>query len=273
MTAARWLIRNIVDDAIITASPALLAALPESNLQKQDRSLTARTTSTASQDIKLSWATDQTATMVAECFTNFTTSAQRRIICYPNADFTGTPTYDSTAVNCWAPTGMSSHFNALDPEARIRKNGEAFFTQATFKSMIVRYTDAANPDGYMEIARLFVGNYFQFQYQFPYSSGAMRPGTLTKKTRMGSGSQSASKGENFFDMPLSSGLITETDWPTVLAAADYLGIDRDSYFTLYPGDTTFKGVYHRGAFTLREPGAYEKHFYGMLQGGFMLEGQ
>lgn len=273
MSNARWLIRNLVDTAGISASPALLTTLPESNLQKLPRSLSARTTSTASQDIKLSWSADQTFTMVAETCTNFTTAAQRRVIVYPNADWTGTPTYDSGAVNCWAYTGLSSHFSATDPEARIRKNGAIYFAAAVGKSMIVRYTDAANPDGYFDISRLFAGVYFEFAYQFPMAPGAMKPGTLSNSIRMGDGSTNTNKGENFFDLPLSHNFLTETDWPHIMAAADYLGIDRDCFFSLYPGDGNYKEMYHQGRFKLREPGAYETHLYGLQQGGFMLDGQ
>lgn len=273
MSNARWLIRNLVDTAGISASPALLTTLPETNLQKLPRSLTARTTSLASQDIKLSWATDQTATMVAESFTNFTTAAQRRIILYPNADWTGTPTYDPGAANCWAYTGLSTHFSATDAESRIRKNGAAYFTQKTFKSAIIRYTDAANPDGYFDLSRLFIGNYFEFTVQFPVSPGAMSPGSLSQSSRLGDGSTSTNKGEGYFDMPLSHKGIKDVDWPHVLAAADYLGTDRDFWFSLYPEDATFREMYHQGRFKLKEPSAFETHFFGMQQGGFMLEGQ
>ncbi len=269
----RWLIRNLIDTAGVSASPALLAGLPETNVQKLPRSLTARGTSLATQDFKYSWAADQTFTMVGETWTNFTTAAQRRVIIYPNADWTGTPTYDPGAINCWAYTGLSSFFSATDPEARIRKNGAQYFTAAVGKSMIVRYTDAANPDGFMEISRQFAGAYFEFERGFALASGAMTPGTLSSKLRLGDGSQSANKGENFFNMPLSAGLISDVDWPTVLFAADYLGIDRDSFFSMYPGDGTFKEMYHQGRFTLREPSAYEKWEANMQRGGFMLDGQ
>ena len=64
----------------------------------------------------------------------------------------------------WLDEGAIS---ALDAESRLRKNGAVYFTQATFKSAIIRYTDAATTDGYFDISRLFIGNYFEFQYQFP----------------------------------------------------------------------------------------------------------
>lgn len=273
MSNARFLIRNLVDTAGISASPALLTTLPETNLQKLPRSLSARTTSLASQDIKLSWASDQTANMFWESFTNFTAAAQRRIILYPNADWTGTPTYDPGAVNCWAYTGLSAHFSALDAESRIRKNGAVYFTQTTFKSAIIRYTDAANTDAYMDVSRMGLGNYFEFTYQFPFAPGAQKPSSLSSSIDLGDGSTSTNKGENFIELPLSHDFITETDWPHVMAMADYLGTDRDCWFSLYPGLGTYKEMYYQGRFKFREPSAFETHFYQMQKGGFMLRGQ
>jgi hypothetical protein len=139
--------------------------------------------------------------------------------------------------------------------------------------MTITYTDAANPAGYMEISRIGTGVYFEFQYQFPYAPGSMKPNALSQSTRMGDGSTSTNKGANYFDMPLTHKWITETDWPTVLAAADYLGTDRDCFFSLYPGSGNYKEMYHQGRFKVREPGAYETYAFGMQQGGFMLEGQ
>ena len=272
MAKARWLIVNLADSATISASPALLSTAGETFLQRQGRE-TARSTSTASQQIKLTWnGTTVSATMVGEAFTNFTTGATRRVQCHANADFTGSTVYDSTALACWNYSGLPSWYDPTAVENRIRKNGAIYFPSVSFKSMTITYLDAP-PEGYLDIARMFVGSYFEFSEQFGNASGAQTPGTLTNKARVLSGSSSANKGANFFNMPFNHGFMNDTDMASVMPAADLLGTDRDCWFSLYAGDGNFKEMFHQGAFTMREPTAAEVFEYRLSRGSFMFEGQ
>lgn len=256
MANPRILKRNLADPfngGTITASPALVTTLPETNLQNKDRNKTARSTSTASQDIKLSWATAQTLNMVALCFHNFTTAAQIRVRTYSDAAFTTLIT-DNAAANCFAYSGLSAAVVNTDYDFRIYKNSARFITaETTCKSMIITITDAANPDGYFDIARLYVGQYFEFAYMLGQGDLVLTEAEMSGMVANFSGGPTTDKAAKYRVGRLQHKWMTmAADYPEVRHIANHFGLTNDFFYTSYPGDGTLLELYDQGGFVFTD---------------------
>lgn len=273
MANMRISFKNLLKDATLSASPALLAGHTESELLLDDRSNTARSTSLATQDIKASWPTTQTARVIADGSRNFTSAAQRRPILYPNADFTGTPTHDPGAGDCNNYSNLSSHFVMTDTENRIRNNHASYFAAKTFKSFLSRYTDAANPDGFFDLAWLWIGDYMEFTYQPPEGGAPMKPKSLSSSSLAYSGSTVTDKGANGFELPISHNFMPDSDVKDLVAMLDYVGSDRLVWVSVFPEEGSWREKYHQGICKIREASAVDCYRYGLTQGGFVFEAQ
>lgn len=270
MANARILATNIADFAGISASPALVTTLPETNLQTQQRKRTARSTSTASQDIKLSWSGAQRVNMVALRYHNLTAAAQMRVRTYTDSAWT-TGLVDNAAANCFGYTGFSNYDVLTDADFRLLKNSARYITLATnVQSMIITVTDAANPDGYFDISRLFVGEYFEFTYQFQYGAIPLATQDFSIQARADSGTLITEKREKARKFDLNQGLLTAADWPEILSIYRRCGLDKDLWLSIFPGDGTYLEAWYQSAVKFESMPAMDRHFPGMAQSKLTL---
>jgi hypothetical protein len=252
--------RNIIDTATMSASPALVTTLPETNLQTQQRFKTARSTSTAAQDAKASWASAQRCNFVHTRMHNFTAAAQKRVRNYTDSAFT-TGLIDNAAADCFAYTGFSRNDVFTEADFRLLKNSTRYFTlMSTLQSMNITYTDAANPDGYFDISRIFAGEYFEFAYQVPFGGDALTFEDFGTQTRMDDGSLVTDKGPKARKLDLSAEFCSAADWAELLALLRYAGKDKDIFVSLYPGDGTYLEAYWQGLYKLADVGAFSRYF-------------
>ena len=150
MANLRICARNIFDSAAgctLSESPALVTTLPAANLQTQQRFKTARSTSTASQDIKATWSSGaQRINFVHQRMHNYTAAAQARVRNYTDTAWT-TGVVDNAAADCFAYTGFDRNDVLTEYDFRLLKNSTRYFTlMTTMQSSILTITDAANPD-------------------------------------------------------------------------------------------------------------------------------
>ncbi len=265
MPNARILATNIADSAGISASPALVTTLPETNLQTLPRKRTARSTSTASQDIKLSWSSAQRVNMVALRYHNLTAAAQMRVRTYTDAAWT-TGLVDNAAANCFGYSGFSNYDVLTDADFRLLKNSARYFTLATnVQSMIITITDAANPDGYFDISRLFVGEYFEFAYQLMFGGAPISTQDFSIQARADSGTLITEKREKARKFDLSQSLLNPQDWPEILSIARRCGLDKDLWLSIFPGDGTYLEAWYQAAVKFEAMPAFDRHFPGLAQ--------
>jgi len=259
MANLRICARNIFDSATLTASPALVTTLPETNLQKQERYKTARSTSTASQDLKASWASAQRMNFIHTRMHNHTAAAQHRDRTYTDSAWT-TGVVDNAAANCFAYTGFAVDDVLTEADFRIIKNSTRYITLVTnMQSYIKTITDAANPDGYFDISRLFGGEYYEFAYNPPYGGAPITIDDYGTQDRAYDGSLISDKGAKGRRLEIQQDWMSTTDWPVLLAMLRYAGKDKDIFVSLYPGDGTYLEPYHQGLFKLAEPSAFDRH--------------
>lgn len=273
MSNLRILARNIADTATLTENPALESSLPGSNLQRNtERGRTARTTSLASQDVKLSWSSAQKANMVGLTRHNLTTAATLRSLLYSDNAWT-TGIYDSTALTAFSTSGLDTDVDVYTERdfANLLNSVQYFTEQTTMQSAIVRLADAANPDGYLEAHRLWIGKYFELTYNPAHGAVELALMDESKSGRADDGSHIVDKRWKARRLSIQLDFITDADLDSMLAIARYLGRDKECFVSLSPGVGGVKELYRQGAFRLVDSPTFNPHQYGLHRNSLVFE--
>lgn len=160
----KLLIRNDLDSATLSASPALVTTLPEANLQRARRDAVARSTSAADQTLDATWA----AAVAVDAFCvwghNLTADGTVRARLYTSDNWTGSPVYDSGAVAALPAKPLGELSWGIDPLGTAwAMAGSTPHTvrwlDAVYVIRSARFdlSDSGNPDGYLEAQRLYIG--------------------------------------------------------------------------------------------------------------------
>lgn len=149
---------NYADLATLTADPVATAAGPVTYLQNDARGDIFLASSTASQDIKLTWGgAAYTISQLTLWRHNLVYSDTVRLILYPNADWTGTPLYD--------PGATAAYVSGLFTNWDWGFTNRYFTPTASVKSAIIRV--AASVAAF-ECARLYLGPYTEATFNPNY---------------------------------------------------------------------------------------------------------
>lgn len=274
MSAPRILLRDIAQDATFgTPSPVLLTTMPVENLLTQPRREVARTTGLATQVITLTWPTNQICSVVALCRNNLRTAGSIQAEGFSDTALT-TPIFDSTALAAFSTANLAQADvdDYLENDFRGFKNWVYYPTRVTaMKGLRITLIDAVNPDGYMEASRLFVGDYFEFAYTPPTGGEGAQQGTLTKQGRSDGGDLWSDRGADFQIQRIDANFIEASELPSVLAVARRLGMHRDFWFDLLPGDTSAWGIYRRGQRKFVNLGQLDASNFGLFSQTLTME--
>ena len=167
MNRLRIVYDNVLDDATLSASPALAATLPEDNLKTVCRSSVARTTSTAAQAILGTFSVSKLSSAFVLWRHNLTSDATVRLQLYSLANQTGTIVYDSGAIAPYDGKRLGDLNWGLDGLGdSVFSTWGVFWTvmwypPTVFRSFRITITDSSNPAGYMEISRGLLGPYIE----------------------------------------------------------------------------------------------------------------
>lgn len=245
MTNARIIVQNDADSATLSASPALVATLPVTNLQETSRYKVARTTSAASQDIKGDFTIDRLISCCVLYRHNLTTAGTLRLILYSGAGQTGSTMYDSTAT-------LAHPIKALgDLEPGYSALGESVFTGWDWyfstlwfapvwaRSFKLTLADAANPAGYFQAARLVLGRHIE---PFDTISYGVEMGweENTKQSRTDGGSLRSETTEAFRKLNFSLERLTDGERARIVELLRSMGKRKDFFVSAFPGQNGAK---------------------------------
>lgn len=241
MAKLRLCVRNAIDDATLTASPAMRTTLPPSNLQIPARARVARSVdATAAQDIKFTWngaGYDLNFLMLSRH--NLEPGSTWRIRLYNTQDWSGTAIYDSGAIT--AVDGAT--LGALDFGVDQLGAGEfdawlgqqfsiKYFPTVRALSGIVTLTNIGNAYGYVEASRLFAGNYTEFAYN---------PSTLdfawadnTEQSRSAGGSARSDGDIVYRTLTADLTFIKAEERANVVDMLRYAGRRKDIFLAVFP---------------------------------------
>ncbi len=259
--------RNLVNaefSPTLTGTPTLVSGLPITNLQTGERFRVARSVDLTAQVIDYTWPSNQTANMFADRFCNYTGTATRRVQVYSDTART-TQIADSGTVTVFPFTGFSANDVLTDADFKTLKNSAFYFpTVTTMRALRVTYTDGspANGDGYQEWSRHFIGKYFELSRNIMWGAEPMQIVDLGKQSRANDGSLISAKGPKARKWVLDLADLRESDWPEMLSLTRGMGLDKDGWFSLYPGRGDYLEAYNQAAVKIGDASDFSRHFPG-----------
>lgn len=168
MPSLRIITSNDIDTASLTASPAMSATLPVTNLKDPSRARVARTNGVISgQHVLGNFDAYKLISGMALLRHNLTQASTIRLRLYDSFNQTGNQTFDSGNVSRGAQSlGWGTFQWGIAPWGVDGFSGWAvaytdlWFTETLAASFDLQIDDALNAVGYLEASRLFMGRYW-----------------------------------------------------------------------------------------------------------------
>lgn len=161
---------NAADRATLTAGSE---ATPKSNLLTDSKSDVWRTAAgTLSTTLTATWTSSEPVSCVALPFCNFSQTATMRVRLY--SDTAGTLlVLDTGTLLCAQGAPMSLYGMSAQQAASAYSYGggtcaRLFFTKVSAQKVVIDINDGANLQGYLEAARLVIGDSFSTKYNVAY---------------------------------------------------------------------------------------------------------
>jgi hypothetical protein len=235
----RVVYQNLINIATTTTVASTTASnTSAANLKLDSKGSVWRSTGTTA-TITVTFAIDQVVSAVIAPFCNLTTSSTISFICKNAA---GTQVATSGTVLCapflqitpsnWGttPQGVSTYAYGGGTCARAYLPNN---TKVTCRSVEITITDTSNADGYIELARLIVGDYWSPQYNtsFGLSTNTV---DLSENLRTESGNLVTNRGTQFKKMSFELSYLTPTDRQSLNAIIKGNGIAKAIFISLFP---------------------------------------
>lgn len=227
----RFIFDNYVDSSTLSASPAMVATLPSSNLASPFRSKVARSTSTGYQQITCTFST--TGLSVSGIIlgrVNFKTNVTYRIKLYGGAGLLHDSGNLTTAnITNYGTTGNETATNI------------AYWIETPVSSVAYVTIDISGGSGmsYYEIGRLIIGEYIEPTYNLSYNH-ELSWEENTKQYRTISGSLRSDVALPYRQFSFDIGTIKEEDRELLQDGMKLVGLRKDFFFSIFPNDTTIK---------------------------------
>lgn len=245
MANLRIIHRNIFDDrsaiAMVSGSQALGFSL--SNMGKDTKNKTFRTTNLTNPAFQVSWASGQTISGVALAFTNLISGSTFQITLY-DATSGGTLLLDTGPVNVDysydAPIGFSSIGSASFAYGG-GSNVAAFFAETSgVRRMEIAFTSAGNPDGYIEVSRVIAGTYWEPERGAAYGASVVFVDSTTGQ-RTSAGGLITDRGTIHREMSFSLNAMSATDRASLNNLFRSIGKSQPFFISLTPGNSNTEG--------------------------------
>lgn len=267
---------NEVDSATLSASPALVATLPVTNLQDAARAKVARTTSLATQMIYGNFAGVKNISAMALVRHNLTAAATLRLKLYSELNQAGTLVYDSGVLALGDVMGWGEFVHGVDPWGAELfldwpvKWKDVFFTEVQAQSFSLQIDDPANTDGFMQAARLFIGAAFEPSTNM---SWGFRWGwnERTDQERTEGGSLRSDAGEPYRTVRLSLDFLPDGEREQMGNILRYVGLRKDFFFSGFPQAAGAKERDFAGSFKIVRMPDIEGAFAGNSRTELVIE--
>lgn len=235
---------NAADRAVLAAS-SQAGTLGPANLQRDRKSAVLRATG-AAQTITANWPTAELVACVALISTNLTSSATMRVRGYARPG-DGVPVFDTGwSMPCpEAPLGASP-FGYLPLGWNAYKWGGvntwsrgggadcvAWFEPVSVRQLVIDISLIDNPDGYIEVSRLVVGNYWSPEYNAEYGAQLTLQDT-SENYRTAAGEQRTAVGTTSDKLKVDLAHLTPQDRARLMRILRESSTVRPLLFSLFP---------------------------------------
>jgi hypothetical protein len=233
-------VRNAIDFASLSASPAMLPSMPPAHLQLAARGRVARSTSAAQQEIFFTWnGQGNYLNFLTLMRHNLEPAATIRVQLFATASFT-TQIYDSGTIPAYSAATLGSLDFGVSPlgagafdAALGQRFSVVYFNKILALSGKVTITDTGNSAQYVEASRLYAGDGVEFVYN--PSESRLAWSENTEQSRGAGGSLRSDAGISFRRLSLAMPWVSATQRDQLLDMLRYAGKRKDIFLSLYPG--------------------------------------
>ncbi|RZF83705.1 hypothetical protein EXT46_05275 [Pseudoalteromonas sp. CO325X] len=264
----RMLILNEADNAELSlANGVELATLPLSNLQRYSNSHSFRSTTLSNLVIAGNLADIQLLTALVLWRHNLSNAATWKLELFDGPHQSGERLYDSGNINV-IPQITLNEWNwqtqpiiASSMDSWSTRFTQHWLKEALFaKSFRITIDDPTNPDGFIDITRLYCGHHFEPTFNFSYGH-ELGFGTHASSERTDAGSIFSQALPTWRVAQFELSYIDEQDRPRLMNALRHVGLHRDWFISMFPGEGGQKESEYAFACKLTElPPATASHF-------------
>lgn len=235
---------NAADRAVLTAL-SQNGELGPANLQRESKSAVLRASGTA-QIITATWPTQESIACVALISTNMTSSARVRVRGYVQPG-DAVPVFDTgsifpcpAAVHGSYPWGVLPFgWNAYQwggvntwPHGG-GSDGVTWFAPVRVRQIVIDVSAPQSPEGYLEISRLVVGNYWSPQYNAEYGA-QLQTQDSSENYRTGAGNLKTALGTTSDKLSINLTHLTPMDRARFMRILRENGKGKPMLFSLFP---------------------------------------
>lgn len=244
MTNLRIIYDNAGDRAVLTAS-SQAGALGPANLQRDSKNAVLRASGTA-QTITVTWPTQESIACVALIFTNMTSSARMRVRGYSQPG-DAVPVLDTGSIfPCPAAVHGSYPWGVLPLGWNAYKwggantwargggaDGVAWFAPVRVRRLVIEVSAPQSPEGYLEISRLVVGNYWSPEHNAEYGA-QLQLQDASEDYRTGAGDLKTQIRPTSDKLSINLAHLTPTDRARFMRILRENGKGKAMLFSLFP---------------------------------------
>jgi hypothetical protein len=246
MSRVRIIAPNRLDEAALTASPALVAGLPVENLQDDSRARVARSVGLPSpQYIRGDWPAFRQINSFALWRHNLSGAATLRLKLYAGLGQTGDLLYDSGAIELgsiipWGELvwGVDTWGAELFEDWPVASH-VMWFDPVRPLSFELELDDPANPDGYIQASRIVMGSYFMPDVNFsrPFK---FRWEDESTQERTDGGSLRTDEQESYRAFTFSLDWLNEAERAAFVEILRQMGKKKTMFLSMFPEDVGTK---------------------------------
>ena len=225
----------------------MVATLPVANLQDSARARVARSVGLpAAQYIRGDWSESTACSGFVLWRHNLTGAATLRLKLWAGAGQTGTLLYDSGAVSIGDIIPYGEYVYGVDTygawlfQKWLVACTVLWFESVSALSFELAVSDPANTAGYIEAARIYLGQYFEPQTNISYGY-KLRWEDESAQERTDGGSLRTDTREPYRVFSINMSKLTEAERAALSEIYRINGKSKDLFFTGHPEDTGTKG--------------------------------
>lgn len=238
MPNLRIIYDNVANSSTLSAS-STAGGLAASNMLTEVKAVVHRSTGT-SVTYTMTWTTAQTIGAVALPATNLTSTATVRVQLY--SDTAGaTQVADSGTVQACPSSQLGLHGWGANLDANAFAFGGSSKVAVWFASQVssvrrcvITLSDASNPAGYIDCARIVAGPYWESERNPSYGAQAGIQ-DMSRTTRTEAGDSLVARGAQYQTMSLNLADLTETSRAAFTKIVRSAGSYKNLFFSLLPG--------------------------------------
>lgn len=233
----RMITVNEADAATITAIPAAVATMPATNLQNPSR-IKMRCTQLTNQAIKLVWPSTRILSGLALLRHNLTSQATWQVQIWSDAAATQL-VWDSGVVPTNPAKALGDLQWGIEPLGASVFTGWAYafstlwFAPVAGQAATITLTDSGNPDGFLQAARLFVGNYIEPINGASYGL-KLKWTESTRQRRTDGGSLRSDAAEPYRTLAINLEWLSDSERSKLLEVGRLVGLRKDIFMSIYP---------------------------------------